>query len=296
MKIFNNPAFASNFVSSLGSSFLLYGFTGEVPVDVNNIPFDVYDAHEIAAQAATILEVNASDDDQYVRFDNVACIKRPVGTAFDPSENKFRVCPTKVSFSEGFRDDLHQSIANTYGVDSKPLNSGNTNPTDHFYEFDFGQDVSIGHIKFKCYHDSRYVQGNFNLLRLVGETWELCEAVSSIVNVPSGEANAVLTQEYVATKFRIAYTVKPTYYQYIGGFNFYSDIEYATNPEKEDFTWFAAISYSNPYTDRPSVVIGNAGGPNGNKEVALTHYKGDSAEEIKLMNFKLKAMPFGEAV
>ena len=79
----------------------------------------------------------------------------------------------------------------------------------------------------------------------------------------------------------------------MGGLSFFSD----TGPTEElsealPYTWFLTVDLDVKFGNgEVPLLIGDAGGPNSNKEVALNVYNAVPGEEVKLLNFKFKSVP-----
>ena len=299
MKLFNTPSFPSQYMSNVGSNALIYAFTGEVPANVESIPFDYNDHVALTDAAASVHVASCSQiSGNLLKFANTYTAKRPVGYKLDKSVGKYLLAPSAFRFDPTHPKfdvlDLAYGHVNMMNLEGPISNIGNTQ--DHYFEYDFGREVTLDRIHCKHYTNASYSISDFELQRLVGETWESCETGTFAYNsLESGKAFYDLTQSYTATKFRIIPKTNTNLYQ--GGFTFYANNEPAENVVSAPYTWFLIRSTEErTLSDDVAIVIGNAGGPNSNQEMALTHYNSEPATEVKLLNFKLKSLVMNEVV
>ena len=299
MKLFNTPSFPSQILAGLGAKAMVYAFTGVAPENVEDITFDYNDYKELEKQAASIHYVGWSQIDGYlIKVANEGTVKRPIGYAMDNAVGSYLVSPKSFTYDPShakaymFEDvDYHASMMS---LDGYTKNIGDSQ--DKYFEYDFGMEVTIDRIHTLHYTSTTYSITDFELQRFDGSDWVTCEQNTFVFNsLGTSKAYVELSAAYTATKFRIV--PKTTLNLYQGGFTFYSSVEPASNAVAEPYTWFL-IRSRDEYADAEDVpvVIGNAGGPNSNKEMALTHYDSEPAAEVKLLNFKLKSLVMNEVV
>lgn len=296
MKLYTELSFPSQVLTNTGNEHSLYCFTGTPPDSIEDILFDYNDPKELVANAACINDVILQKKDTLINVINNVSVKRPSGHTLDLAANKFRLCPDYIR-ADHF--DLRQEqIARLHTLHFDDVSAIKNMEVGEYFEFDFGKEVSLDEIRMNSHntHNSYFVT-EFTLKRLVGETWETCEDVSvTVSNFTTGISRILTSVEYTAQKFRLEAKAASSNIYYLGGFEFYGTTEPTLPNADEDFTWFLMqpIVEVKTFGSENPIIIGNAGGPNGNKEVALTHYKNEGAKEIKLMNLKLKSNVVGE--
>lgn len=296
MKIYQRPTFPTQFVGRIGNTTLVCAFTGVAPTNLSEVPVDLTSMDAIINAATNISLCSAAAiNTDILRVLNSEQKKAPAGYAFNYINGKYQMFPKTLEFSPGIPFTAFEKVE-YYRASNFTKNTGlsSANQIGEYHEFDFGQDVDIDHIELTPYSSAGYTALGFKLQRHDGNDWVDCESVLFTHN--STLMSVDLTQTYTASKFRMVVEVGCSSSWYMGAFSFYASAEPAVANTQEDINWFIMIPASPKALTghNEPVMVGDAGGPNSGKELALTHYQDEAGANIKVLNLKIQANPIVE--
>lgn len=298
MKLYTAPTLSSQILASLGSTYLIYAFTGEVPASIDDVSFDFNDVPSLSNSASSITEVTAAEYEGSLRFLNSKTLKRPKGHYFNRVVGKTQLLPSSLTLSENQLEDLTVAeLASQFSLGDSiafqnPIAEGD------YVDFDFGKEVNIDQLYISHHSSASYRIETYELLREVEGEWVSCEQFTMVPNsLRSSVADVILSAEYTASKFRLVSKESSPSYRYSAGVEFFGTTLPTEETVAEDITWFMLRPnvMTTTFGSEDPMILGDAGGPNSNKEVAFSHYDTESGAEIKLLNFKLQSKVIGEA-
>lgn len=298
MKIFNTHFFPSDMLSKVGSRYAMFLFTGEVPTSVDSIDFNTLSLDELLAESSSVIDVSAISSGDLLVFKNNAMLRAKPGYKFDLDKDRFRITPKSVLASAGLVFSKSMSnVAELLSAERGSVYAGRPSAGEYL-EYEFTGDVTIDYMELSHHTTSNYSVDDYRVEYFFGGEWLQGEDIRIVRNsVSSGKAEVNLTQSYTCSKIRFVATEVTASNTYIGGLSFYGTEEPLIDQSiVAPYSWFLMVSLTDTFdgTEIP-ILIGDAGGPNSNKEVALNVYEEEHGAEVKLMNFKFKSAPM-EAV
>lgn len=297
MKLYTAPSLPDQILSSIGSDFLMYTFTGEAPVKIEDITFDPNDNIVLSSHAESVSIVKALDSGDILKFINHITTKYPSGVALNRKEGLMQAFPKKFSRSENYLTQEPDEIASCYSNVHRVV-YGQGFILDGFEEYEFDKLTTISELHIGHGTVSQSIT-NFDLMKFESDDWVLAESFSLVLNSHSSYiARVTLTEPQTSTKFRLVAKQANSSARVSSGVEFFHTETPAEASVESELTWFLIKpkrDLGDMFGSEQPIVIGSAGGPNGGKEAAMSHYKNFSGKELKLMNLKIKSKVIGEA-